>query len=152
MLKPKRLREALLARVSDLQNHPERLTLSLEQGRVVCTPAASLSFEYQYPLRITVSDAGDDRDALVVSLLLWLRENQPDLMTTPARRENGMVFNSSVNGDFSLVIPLTERVLVSESDGALSVTHLPEPAVPEAVSRPWQLYINHQLVSEWPAV
>ncbi|HBQ79654.1 MAG TPA: phage tail protein, partial [Erwinia persicina] len=75
MLKPKRLREALLARVPDLQNHPERLTLSLEQGRVVCTPAASLSFEYQYPLRITVSDAGDDRDALVVSLLLWLREN-----------------------------------------------------------------------------
>ncbi|HBI06121.1 MAG TPA: phage tail protein, partial [Erwinia persicina] len=42
---------------------------------MVCTPAASLSFEYQYPLRITVSDAGDDRDALVVSLLLWLREN-----------------------------------------------------------------------------
>lgn len=151
MLKPNQLREVLLARVPQLKDHPERLTMSLEQGTVACTPAASLSFEYQYPLRITLSESGDDIDALVVSLLLWLRENQPDLMTTSARCENGMVFSSSANGDFTVVIRLTERVLVSEDDGALHVTHVPEPLPPEAVSRPWQLYINHQLVNEWPA-
>jgi len=151
MLKPNQLREALLAHVPQLKEHPERLTILLEQGTVACTPAASLSFEYQYPLRITLSESGGDIDALVVALLLWLRENQPDLMTTPARRENGMVFSSSANGDFTVVIRLTERVLVSEDDGALHVTHVPEPLPPEAVSRPWQLYINHQLVNEWPA-
>lgn len=152
MLKPNQLREALLARVPQLKDHPERLTIALEQGTVACTPAASLSFEYQYPLRIALSESGGDIDALVVSLLLWLRENQPDLMTTPARRENGMVFSSSANGDFTVVILLTERVLVSENEGVLRVTHVPEPLPPEAVSHPWQLYINHQLVSEWPAI
>ncbi|BCQ36692.1 MULTISPECIES: phage tail protein [Erwinia] len=152
MLKPNQLREALLARVPQLKDHPERLTIALEQGVVACTPAASLSFEYQYPLRITLSESGGDIDPLVVALLLWLRENQPDLMTTPARRENGMVFSSTTNGDFTVVILLTERVLVSEDDGALHVTHVPEPLPPEAVSRPWKLYINQQLVSEWPAI
>lgn len=151
MLKPSLLREALLARVPQLKDHPERLTIALEQGTVICTPAASLSFEYQYPLRITLSEAGDDIDALVVSLLLWLRDNQPDLMS-PRDRVNGMVFSSSSTGDFTVVILLTERVLVSEDDGALHVTHVPEPLPPEAVSRPWQLYINHQRVSEWPAI
>lgn len=152
MLKPNLLRELLLARVPQLQNHPERLTIALEQGRVVCTPAASLSFEYQYPLRITVSESGGDNDALIVTLLLWLRENQPDMMTSPVTRENGMVFSSSEKGDFTVVIPLTERVLVSEDEDALRVVHLPEPKPPEAIPRPWQLYINHQLVSEWPAI
>lgn len=152
MLKPDRLREVLLARVPLLQNHPERLSIVLEQGKVLCTPATSLSFEYQYPLRITVSGSGGDNDALIVSLLLWLRENQPDMMTTALKRESGMVFSSSANGDFTVVIPLTERVLVSEDDDALRVTHLPEPKPPKAILRPWQLYINHQLVSEWPAI
>ncbi|WP_455819689.1 phage tail protein [Pseudomonas cerasi] len=151
MLKPNQLREALLARVPQLKDHPERLTIALEQGAVVCTSAASLSFEYQYPLRITLSESGDGIDALVVSLLLWLRENQPDLMTARIR-ENGMVFSSSANGDFTVVMLLTERVLVSENEGVLRVTHVPEPLPPEAVSHPWQLYINHQLVSEWPAI
>ncbi|MEN5016986.1 phage tail protein [Erwinia sp. Eh17-17] len=152
MLKPTQLREMLLARVPQLRDRPERLTIALEQGRVVCTPATSLSFEYQYPLRITLSEAGDDSDVLVVSLLLWLRENQPDLMTTAQKRESGIVFSHSANGDFTVAIALTERVLVSEDDGALHVTHLPEPPEPEAVSRPWRLYINQQLVSEWPAI
>lgn len=152
MLKPNQLREALLARVPQLKDHPERLTIALEQGTVACTPAASLSFEYQYPLRITLSEPGDDIDALVVALLLWLRENQPDLMITPARRESGMVFSRGANGDFTVVILLTERVLVSEEDGALHVTHVPEPLPPEVIPRPWQLYINHQLVHEWPAI
>lgn len=151
MLKPTLLRAALLARVPLLQTEPDRLSIALEPGRVVSTLASSLSFEYQYPLRVTLSQYPDDEDALMLPLLLWLRDNQPDQQASADKRQNTLLFSRLENGDFSVLLQLTERVIVSEIDGALHATHVPEPAMPEPVARPWQLYINHQLVSEWPA-
>ena len=209
MLKPTLLRAALLAQVPLLQTDPQRLTLTLEPGRVVSTLASSLSFEYQYPLRVTLSQYVDDEDALMLPLLLWRRDNQPDqqasadkqpnaipfshlengdfntgaaehgvyakrtggsskishmcmqlcLLARQAEQEasgdkqqNAILFSHLENGDFSVLMQLTERVILSELDGALHAPHVPEPPQPEHVPRPWQLYINHQLVSEWPAV
>ncbi len=86
-------------------------------------------------------------------LLAWLRENQPDIMTTDEGQKKGFTFYADINNDssfdISISLMLTERTLVSEVDGALHVKNIPEPPPPEPVTRPMELYINGELVSKW---
>ena len=68
----------------------------------------------------------------------WLREYQPDIMTTDDGREKGFTWIIDINNDDSLDISislrLTERTLVKEVDGALHVSYAPEPPQPEPVT------------------
>jgi hypothetical protein len=71
----------------------------------------------------------------------WLRENQLDIMATEEKRRIGFTFETDFknNGsyDFSVSLQLTERVVVKEQDcGILHVKHLPEPRLPENLTRP----------------
>lgn len=154
MLKPKQLREALTASVPLLQRNPDSLNMFIDGGRIASTLASSLSFEYQYQLNIVITDYADDIDLIIVPVLAWLRENQPDIMATEEKRRTGFTFKADVISDslcdVSIDLQLTERVLVKQENGALHVTHLPEPPLPENVERPLQLYVHGELVSEWP--
>ena len=90
----------------------------------------------------------------MVPIQAWLRENQPDIMATAEKRRTGFTFATDFNNDgsydFSVSLQLTERVVVKEQDGgALHVKHLPEPPLPENVTRPLQLFVHGELVSEW---
>ncbi|WP_313188926.1 phage tail protein [Pantoea sp.] len=153
MLKPKQLREALTASVPLLQRNPDSLNMFIDGGRIASTLASSLSFEYQYQLNIVITDYADDIDLIMVPVLAWLRENQPDIMATEEKRRTGFTFKADVISDslcdVSIDLQLTERVLVKQESGALHVTHLPEPPLPENVERPLQLYVHGELVSEW---
>ena len=154
MLKPKQLREALTASVPLLQRNPDSLNMFIDGGRIASTLASSLSFEYQYQLNIVITDYADDIDLIMVPVLAWLRENQPDIMATEEKRRTGFTFKADVISDslcdVSIDLQLTERVLVKQENGALHVTHLPEPPLPENIERPLQLYVHGELVSEWP--
>ncbi|WP_244552957.1 Rz1-like lysis system protein LysC [Escherichia coli] len=112
-----------------------------------------LSFEKRYTLNVIVTDFTGDFDLLIVPVLAWLRENQPDIMTTDEGQKKGFTFYADINNDssfdISISLMLTERTLVSEVDGALHVKNIPEPPPPEPVTRPMELYINRELVSKW---
>lgn len=153
MLKPKQLREVLTKSVPLLQRNPDSLNMFIDNGRMVSTLASSLSFEYQYQLNLLVTDYDGNLDLLVVPVLAWLRENQPDIMANEEKRRTGFTFSADVISDtlidISMNLQLTERVLVKDLDGALHVNHLGEPPLPENNSRPWQLYVKDELVSEW---
>ena len=109
-----------------------------------------LSFKYQ--LNLVINDYAGDIDLIVVPVLAWLRENQPDIIATKDRRESGFVYRADVISDtfceISTDLPLTERVIVKQLGEALHIDQLPEP---ENAARPVQLYINRELVSEWQA-
>ncbi|MBP2156208.1 phage tail protein [Erwinia rhapontici] len=153
MLKPKQLREALTTCVPLLQRNPDSLNMFIDNGRMVSTLASSLSFEYQYQLNLVVTDYDGDLDLLVVPVLAWLRENQPDIMATEEKRRTGFTFNADVVSDsvmdISMNLQLTERVIVKNEAGALHVDHVGEPPLPENAPRPWQMYVKNELVSEW---
>ncbi|HAT2208044.1 TPA: phage tail protein, partial [Kluyvera intermedia] len=51
--------------------------------------------------------------------------------------------------DISISLLLTERTLVDEVGAALHVRCIPEPSLPEPVTRPLELYIKGELVSKW---
>lgn len=134
MLKPAQLREALTRSVPLLQSSPDCLNMFIDHGRIVSTLAASLSFEYQYQLNLVITDYAGDIDLIVVPVLAWLREHQPDIMATQERRNTGFTYKADVISDtlcdISIDLQLTERVLVKQVEGALHVDHVPEPPIP----------------------
>ena len=152
-MKPKQLRQALTNSLPQLQNNPDNLHLFIDHGRIVSTLAPSLSFEYQYQLNVVITDYPEDADLIMVPVLAWLRENQPDIMATEHKRQTGFTFKvdvlSDTLSDISIDLQLTERVIVKEDNGVLHVDHVPEPTMPGDITRPWALYLHSELVSLW---
>lgn len=153
MLKPDSLRKALTESVPVLSKNPEMLRLFIDNGKINSTLAASLSFEKQYTLNVVVTDFTDDFDLLLVPVLAWLREQQPDIMASEEGRKKGFTWYADINTDnsfdVSISLLLTERTIVKQVEKALHVKNIPEPAPPEPVTRPVELYINGELVSKW---
>lgn len=153
MLKPDSLRNTLTDAVPVLRTNPDMLRLFVDNGKIAATLAASLSFEKQYTLNVVVTDFTGDMDLLLVPVMAWLREYQPDIMTTDEGRKKGFTFYADINNDSSVDISisllLTERTLVKQVDAALHVQCIPEPPLPEPVTRPMALYVNGELVSQW---
>lgn len=153
MLKPKSLREALEKAAPVLRKNPDMLRLFVDKGTIATTLAASLSHENIYTLNVIVTDYSGDLDLLIVPINAWLRENQPDIMTTDESKRNGFTYFADLNNhnniDVSFSLRLTERVIVKQVDRALHVKHLVEPPIPQPVERPTELYVNDELVSAW---
>ncbi len=153
MLKPESLKKALADAVPVLKINPEMLRLFVDSGNLVATLGTSLSFEKRYTLNVMVTDFTGDADLLLVPVLAWLRENQPDIMETDAGQEKGFTFEADLNNDssfdISINLALTERTLVKEVGAALHVRRIPEPPPPNPVTPPAELYINGELVSKW---
>jgi len=153
MLKPDSLRQALTDAVPVLRTNPDMLRLFIDNGKIAATLAASLSFEKQYTLNVVVTDFSGDFDLLLVPVMAWLREYQPDIMTTDEGQKKGFTFYADINNDssfdISISLLLTERTLVKEVDAALHVQTVAEPPPPEPVTRPVEMYVNGELVSRW---
>lgn len=101
MLKPDSLRRALTDAVTVLKTSPEMLRIFVDNGSIASTLATSLSFEKRYTLNVIVTDFTGDFDLLIVPVLAWLRENQPDIMTTDEGQKKGFTFYADINNDSS---------------------------------------------------
>ncbi|PHM73712.1 phage tail protein [Xenorhabdus kozodoii] len=134
MNKPRLLRERLTAKIPYLRDNPEYLHLFVEDGAVLATLAPSLSYEYEYTLNLIVESFPGDQNVLMVVVVHWLREHQPDIFANPDNRRSGFTFDVNIlndtTADISLDLKLTERVQVTTQDGASTVTAIPEPTNP----------------------
>lgn len=153
MHKLKSLRQALIDAIPQLNAHPERLQMLVGSGNIDARLASSLSFEKRYALNAKVSGFTGDSEGFFVPVLAWLRENQSDIFTLDEGHKNGYTFaivlNDDDTTDISISVQVTERILVSQEQGALHATYSPEPPLPEPVTRPKELYINGELISRW---
>lgn len=153
MLKPASLRKALFKSVPLLRDNPDMLHMFVDGGVINATLAASLSFENRYRLDIVVTDYTGDINLLIVPVNVWLREHQPDIMTTEEGKKRGFTYVADINSDDSkdvrMSLQLTERTIVKEDDRRLNVTPLDEPPPPVPVNRPMELYVHGELVSKW---
>ena len=157
MNKPASLRAALSACVPSLKKHPERLHVFIDEGSVASTMGGeSLSFEYRYTCNIIVTDYAGHSDALIVPVLAWLRENQPELLLNRERMADGFRFEADIlnNGscDLSIKLVLTERVGVKELGGRVEATHYGEPALDPHAGIDWALFIQGRPADEWAGI
>ncbi|MDH1526705.1 phage tail protein [Pseudomonas mosselii] len=155
MNKPDSLREHLLAAVPGLARNPERLLMFIDSGKVRCTAAASLSFEYAYTLQIILTDFAGHPDSVMLPILGWLRVNQSELLVNLDKSADGLVFEADLldrsKVDLSLTLPLTERVVVKRLDGGgFDVTHPGEPQYePYEDQGEVTLYANGEPLAAW---
>ena len=156
MNKPDNLREHLLAAVPELKHNPDRLLIFIDNGKVRCTAAASLSFEYAYDLQIILTDFAGHPDSVILPLLGWLRVNQSELLANLDKSAEGITFEADVidqsKVDMSLSLPLTERVIVKkQADGTYDIKHAAEPQYSpyEVIDGPIQVFAGGQLLAEW---
>lgn len=135
MNKPQSLRHALNKSVPYVRENPDRLHLFVDNGSLVATAAASISWEYRYTLNVVVTDFTGDQNLLMAPILYWLRDNQPDALHNPDEREKLFTFEVDILGngacDLSLNLKLTERVLAREVNGQMQIEAVPEPDEPE---------------------
>ena len=133
MKKPEGLRRLLLA--TALKDQPEKLQLFIDRGGVTCRRGRSLAFTYGYTLNVVVEGYTGQVDALMVPVLAWIAEQQPDLLDKPPYRP--FEFESELldanSADVSINIELTENVLVDRTGKSdWSARHLDEPVIADA--------------------
>lgn len=155
MKKAGELRAHLQQWVPELKNDPKQLTAIIPKGRISCRLGASLSYSYSYDLQLLITDYTRSADTLMVPLLVWIEQNQPDLLQDEKKREQAISFEAEViddeRTDILIKITLTERVIVSPSPQGFDCRHLDEPALPD-FSGPtnWELYLNGELIAPDP--
>lgn len=155
MKKATELRDHLAQWVPDLKRNPDKLSLFIESGKIASKLGKSLSFAYRYPLKILITDFAEPVDVLIVPLLAWIEQHQPDLLQNPDTREQLITFDAEVLDndkiDIAITLNLSERVIVAATDTGYSCTHLGEPALPD-LSGPtvWQIYLKGELIGEGP--
>lgn len=155
MNKPNSLRDHLLAAVPDLRNNPDRLLMFIDNGKVRCTAATSLSFEYEFNLQIILTDFSGHQDSVMLPILGWLRVNQAELLVNLDKSANALKFEVDLldlsKVDLSITLPLTERVVVKRSDdGTFAVSHPADRQYePYENHGPIQMYADGELISEW---
>lgn len=134
MNKPQSLRNSLNKAVAYVRDNPDKLHLFIDNGSLVATGAASMSWEYRYTLNVIVEDFSGDQNLLMAPVLLWLRANQSDAIHNPEFREKLFTFEVDILRndvcDISLSLQLTERVLVSTDGSVSNVEAIPEPGDP----------------------
>jgi hypothetical protein len=158
MNKPDSLRAHLLAAIPELKHNPDRLLIFIDNGKIRCTGAAGLSFEYAYDLQIILTDFAGHPDSVMLPLLGWLRVNQSELLINLDKSAEGIKFEADVidhsKVDMSLSLPLTERVIVKkQDDGTFTVKHAAEPQYTpyEQIDGPIQVFADGVLLAEWQA-
>ncbi len=132
MNKPGSLRKHLLSHIGELRNDPDRMLTFIDDGKIRCTTAAGLSFEYGYNLQLIITDFAGHPDTVMIPLLDWLRTNQHELLANHDSNKDAIQFDADIMAndlvDLSITLPLTERVIVKKLvNGTVSVTHPDEP-------------------------
>ncbi|WP_049401081.1 MULTISPECIES: phage tail protein [Stenotrophomonas] len=131
MKKPQLLRQHLIAAMPTLAADPERLLVFVDDGGLVASFTAGLSFQYRYTLELILRDFAGAPEAVMVPLLQWLTRHQPELLANPENREK-LTFVVDVLSDslvdLAIKLPLTERVrVVQDNAGAFQLEYLSEP-------------------------
>lgn len=149
MKKPASLRKFLIDNIPEMKRDQDSLLVFIEKGSLSSTLTPALSFEYRYKLNVIVTDYNGEADTLMVPLLVWIRNNQPDLLMK--QDGSGIDFEAELlnheSADISITLDVSERVLVRIVNGQRVTEHLDEPALPDLTGPVnWDLYANGAVV------
>lgn len=129
MKKTELLRKTLVAESQWCKARPEQLTVWAEKGSVEIEANGEPSFLYRYEIRMLVTDFPEHIDALMLPILAWVHQQQPDLLLNPDSNKK-ITFEADIlsddTADILITIPVWERVTVASQNGVATATHLPE--------------------------
>ncbi|MBX9816260.1 MAG: hypothetical protein A4S12_07045 [Proteobacteria bacterium SG_bin5] len=123
MIKLASLRAALQAALPALRVDPDRLAVFVDKGRTVARLTPALGYELRYECSLWLPEFVGGIDTVMVPLLLWLREHQPDLFQRFDRDDEAIVFAADIldpdRTNLLIRFELTEAVqLAARGDGS----------------------------------
>lgn len=127
------LRAAIATANPDLARDPDRLLVWADKGRIVSRRTAGLGYEWRYRANLLVEAFTASPDEIMVPLLIWLRDAQPELLLNFDRGDQAIVFEAHIldltSWDVLVQFELTEAVtLVPREGGGWDTVHMPEPS------------------------
>lgn len=132
MEKLESLKAVLVKAVKPLAADPTKLAIFVDRGRIAAR-AGSLSFEYRYSVNLVVEDYAGSTDAVVLPILAWIAEHQPEQMqkgdSEPFTFECELLDGDKM--DLSITLEMTERVKVERVPGGVNMTHLSDTLPPD---------------------
>ena len=146
------LRAHLTQWVPDLAKNPDKLHVYIEKGRIATRYGSSLAFEYHYTLQLVITDFAESPDVLIVPILVWVLEHQPNLLFDEKLKNNLLNLEAEMIGndtiDLALTLELSERVLVKAVAGGYECEHIGEPPLPD-LGGPlgWDIYLKGVLLT-----
>ncbi len=131
MKKPASLRQALTAALEELRKEPTRLALWVEDGAVRSRSTGNLSFAFEYPLSVLLTDLKTDIALVTLAIVRWLQVNQPNLLAGGAG--DSFTFETDIldneKADLVFTLNLTEQVKVTAKEGGgYDLEYLAEPS------------------------
>lgn len=153
MNKPQSIRQFLQTHVPALNQRPDNFLTFIEGGQLVCTRGPSPSFMYHYKLTLAMLEYADHADTLMIPILIWINQHQPELLNGEA---NGhMTFEAEIlnntTADITVTLDLTERVVARLIDDTIQAYHCPEPVLDqEPGPTQWEMFAGNVQVQATP--
>lgn len=119
------LREYILAQKLAEPDH--LITAVTDPGRVEYYHGEDLSFRKEYVATLIFTEFSRDVDLLIVLLLSWLKENQPEVVGKKITFEADILNSKSV--DLEIKIPMQETVGITTEAGRKVLHICPEQSV-----------------------
>jgi hypothetical protein len=157
--KPEGLRRLLIQAVPAVAADPDCLSMFVDKGRIAARAGTTLNLEYRYTLNVLLQNYAGSVDALMVPLLAWITEQQPDLLegTDPEPFTFESELLDADTADVSIDIQLTEAVrVVPKPEGGFDTTRVDDRNDPDwfegvcGVSL-WQLFLREDLIAQTSA-
>ncbi|HHJ4358245.1 TPA: phage tail protein [Raoultella ornithinolytica] len=129
MKKAELLRTALTAGNTWCKANPEQITVWAERGHIQIEATGEASFMYHYTIQVLAMDFPGQIDDLMLPLLAWIWQQQPDLLLNPDNNRKVEFDADIVNDDVADIlfkVPAWERVIVEIVDGKPVAKHLAE--------------------------
>lgn len=101
----------------------------MEKGHIQIEATGEASFMYHYTIQVLAMDFPGQVDDLMLPLLAWVWQQQPDLLLNPDNNRKVEFDADIVNGDVADIlfkVPVWERAIVEIVDGKPVARHLAE--------------------------
>ncbi|HHT0302240.1 TPA: phage tail protein [Raoultella planticola] len=144
MKKAELLRAALIAGNTWCKANPEQITVWVEKGHIQIEATGEASFMYHYTIQVLAMDFPGQIDYLMLPLLAWVWQQQPDLLLNPDNNRKVEFDADIVNDDVADIlfkVPVWERVIVTDENGTPKAEHLGESR-PRFSGGEWEMVFN----------
>lgn len=144
MKKAELMRDALTRNNTWCKANPELFIVWVEKGHIQIEATGEASFMYHYTIQVLAVDFPGQIDDLMLPLLAWAWEQQPDLLLNPDNNRKVEFDADIVNDDVADIlfkVPAWERVIVEIVDGKPVAKHLAESR-PRFNGGEWEMVFN----------
>lgn len=144
------LRDHLLSIPDELKIESDDLMIFADNGKIVSSAdGTNLHFEYHYNANIIITNFSGNPDMLVIWMLQWLEQYQPNHADEPFNFDADIINTDSV--DLSLTAPLTSTVKVESAPEGLKIFHADDPNNNPVLlsAKNWTLNINGTEAENW---